>query len=173
MFRLYEQDSVVTEWEHFLEGIASSPRPPSVEHREFAVDASDFPTLFAREFNWCHRTDHSDGIFTYNMDLENHNLDAWKNKSDVSRNDEISMSTHHRSFDKEATPSKVHDQHYGAKITSAGIANTTAETTPQERETSPGVESIQADATSKPYDWGDLDKHEEGHRKVSDQCNVK
>lgn len=40
--RLYEQDSVVTEWEHFLQGIACSPRPPSVKNREFAVDASNF-----------------------------------------------------------------------------------------------------------------------------------
>lgn len=40
---MYEQDSVVTEWEDFLQGIACSPRPPSVQNRELAVDASNFP----------------------------------------------------------------------------------------------------------------------------------
>ena len=39
---LYEQDDVISEWEDFLEGIASSPRPPAVERHTLAVDASDF-----------------------------------------------------------------------------------------------------------------------------------
>ena len=48
---LYEQDTVISEWEDFLEGIASSPRPSTVERHDLAVDASDFP----RHPHWCSR----------------------------------------------------------------------------------------------------------------------
>lgn len=47
---LYEQTSVVDEWEDFLEGIVSVPRPPPTERNlGLAVDASDFPT----KLSWC------------------------------------------------------------------------------------------------------------------------
>ncbi|CAN0092911.1 unnamed protein product, partial [Ectocarpus sp. 8 AP-2014] len=52
--RLYEQDTVVTEWEDFLEGIVSVPRPAATElghgrHKGLAVDVSDFPA----KLPWC------------------------------------------------------------------------------------------------------------------------
>lgn len=47
---LFEQDSVVAEWEGFLEGIVSVPRPaPTDRSLGLAVDASDFP----RNVPWC------------------------------------------------------------------------------------------------------------------------
>lgn len=61
---LYEQDGVVREWEDFLEGIVSVPRPAHTEQRRLhrrherrygglAVDASDFPA----KLSWCSRFD--------------------------------------------------------------------------------------------------------------------
>ncbi|CBJ48561.1 putative methyltransferase [Ectocarpus siliculosus] len=52
--RLYEQDTVITEWEDFLEGIVSVPRPAATElghgrHKGLAVDVSDFPD----KLPWC------------------------------------------------------------------------------------------------------------------------
>lgn len=51
---LYEQDTVITEWEDFLEGIVSVPRPAATElghgrHKGLAVDVSDFPA----KLPWC------------------------------------------------------------------------------------------------------------------------
>lgn len=47
---LFEQDSVIAEWEGFLEGIVSVPRPlPTERNLGLAVDASDFP----RTSPWC------------------------------------------------------------------------------------------------------------------------
>lgn len=47
---LFEQDSVVAEWEEFLEGVVSVPRPlPTERNLDLAVDASDFP----RKVPWC------------------------------------------------------------------------------------------------------------------------
>lgn len=54
-FRLYEQDSVVREWEQFLEAIVTSPRPAPLEHRVSAVDATDFPRKLNENFEWCKR----------------------------------------------------------------------------------------------------------------------
>lgn len=47
--RLYDQDSVVAEWEAFLEGIAFAPRPHPVEWNNLAVDARNF----SRPLAWC------------------------------------------------------------------------------------------------------------------------
>lgn len=47
--RLYEQDSVVAEWEEFLEGIVTSRRPPPVAQHGLAVDASNFTRIYP----WC------------------------------------------------------------------------------------------------------------------------
>lgn len=46
--RIFEQDSVVEEWENFLVGIASSPRPPPLERHRLAVDSSNFTRCEAR-----------------------------------------------------------------------------------------------------------------------------
>lgn len=47
---LFEQDSVVAEWEGFLEGIVSVPRPAETDRSlGLAVDASNFP----RKVPWC------------------------------------------------------------------------------------------------------------------------
>lgn len=47
--RLYGQDSVVAEWEAFLEGIAFAPRPHPAKRNNFAVDAGNF----SRPLAWC------------------------------------------------------------------------------------------------------------------------
>ena len=47
---LYEQDAVVVEWEDFLEGIISVPRPPPTERQYgLAVDAANFSS----KLPWC------------------------------------------------------------------------------------------------------------------------
>lgn len=162
----------MTEWEYFLEGIASSPRPPSVEHREFAVDASDFRTRFAREFEWCEHGNRGDGDFPIHTGLGNHNLDTWTNKPEGLINTSIPMSVHHRSVD-EATRNKGHDRHHGAETISADIANAAIDTARHEGETPPGIgvssqESLQANAASSSHDWADLGKqHAEVRQKAS------
>lgn len=51
---------MLAEWETFLEGIVASPRPPPVEHHDFAVDASNFSLSISSSSSWCHPDD-SDG----------------------------------------------------------------------------------------------------------------
>ncbi|CAM9831484.1 unnamed protein product [Ectocarpus fasciculatus] len=64
--RLYEQDTVITEWEDFLEGIVSVPRPAATElghgrHEGLAVDVSDFPA----KLPWCSNSNNNSSSSSY------------------------------------------------------------------------------------------------------------
>ncbi|CAM9506285.1 unnamed protein product [Ectocarpus sp. 12 AP-2014] len=74
---LYEQDTVITEWEDFLEGIVSVPRPAATElghgrHKGLAVDVSDFPA----KLPWCSNNSSSSSSSYHGIPRDNESVNG-------------------------------------------------------------------------------------------------